>query len=93
VKRVFSLLFSIFGLLLLALPLAQLAWLVRQKLGSPMLFTQVRPGLLGKTFLIVKFRTMTDARDAGGALLPDAQRLTPFGCFLRTSSLDELPEL
>ena len=92
-KRLFDLLASAMGLLLLAVPLALLAWLVRRKLGSPVLFTQVRPGLHGKPFRMVKFRTMTDARDASGALLPDAQRLTPFGRFLRASSLDELPEL
>ena len=66
---------------------------MRRKLGSPVLFTQVRPGVHGKPFLMVKFRTMTDERDASGALLPDAKRLTPFGRFLRASSLDELPEL
>ena len=92
-KRLFDLLASAMGLLILALPLALLAWQVRRKLGSPVLFTQVRPGLHGKPFRMVKFRTMTDARDASGALLPDAQRLTPFGRFLRASSLDELPEL
>ncbi len=92
-KRLFDLLASAMGLLLLAVPLALLAWLVRRKLGSPVLFTQVRPGLHGQPFRMVKFRTMTDARDASGALLPDAQRLTSFGCFLRASSLDELPEL
>lgn len=92
-KRVFDVLASAIGLLILALPLALLAWQVRRKLGSPVLFTQVRPGLHGKPFRMVKFRTMTDARDASGALLPDAQRLTPFGRFLRASSLDELPEL
>ena len=92
-KRLFDLLASAMGLLLLAVPLALLAWQVRRKLGSPVLFTQVRPGLHGKPFRMVKFRTMTDARDASGALLPDAQRLTPFGRFLRASSLDELPEL
>lgn len=92
-KRVFDLLASAIGLLLLAVPLAVLAWQVRRKLGSPVLFTQVRPGLHGKPFRMVKFRTMTDERDASGALLPDAQRLTPFGRFLRGSSLDELPEL
>ena len=92
-KRLFDLLASAMGLLILAVPLALLAWLVRRKLGSPVLFTQVRPGLHGKPFRMVKFRTMTDARDASGALLPDAQRLTPFGRFLRASSLDELPEL
>ncbi len=92
-KRVFDLLASAFGLLLLAVPLAVLALQVRRKLGSPVLFTQVRPGLYGKPFRMIKFRTMTDARDASGALLLDAQRLTPFGRFLRSSSLDELPEL
>ncbi len=92
-KRLFDLLASAMGLLLLAVPLALLAWQVRRKLGSPVLFTQVRPGLHGKPFKMSKFRTMTDALDASGALLPDAQRLTPFGRFLRASSLDELPEL
>lgn len=92
-KRLFDLLASAFGLLTLAVPLAVLAWLVRRKLGSPVFFSQVRPGLHGKPFRMVKFRTMTDARDASGALLPDAQRLTSFGRFLRASSLDELPEL
>lgn len=92
-KRLFDLLASVMGLLLLAIPLAVLAWQVRRKLGSPVLFTQVRPGLYGRPFRMVKFRTMTDACDASGALLPDAQRLTPFGRFLRASSLDELPEL
>jgi lipopolysaccharide/colanic/teichoic acid biosynthesis glycosyltransferase len=93
VKRLFDLLLAGVGLLLLALPLTVLAWQVRRKLGSPVLFTQVRPGLHGKPFRMVKFRTMTDERDGSGALLPDAQRLTPFGRFLRASSLDELPEL
>jgi lipopolysaccharide/colanic/teichoic acid biosynthesis glycosyltransferase len=92
-KRLFDLLASAIGLLILAVPLALLAWQVRRKLGSPVFFSQVRPGLHGKPFRMVKFRTMTDARDANGALLPDAQRLTPFGRFLRASSLDELPEL
>lgn len=92
-KRLFDLLASAFGLLILALPLAVLAWLVRRKLGSPVFFSQVRPGMHGKPFRMVKFRTMTDARDASGSLLPDAQRLTSFGRFLRASSLDELPEL
>ncbi len=92
-KRLFDIIISICGLFGLTVPLLALAWLVRRKLGTPVLFTQVRPGLHGKPFLMVKFRTMTDIRDASGALLPDAQRLTPFGCFLRSSSLDELPEL
>ena len=92
-KRLFDFLLALLALLLLALPLLVLALLVRRKLGSPVLFRQVRPGLHGQPFEMVKFRTMTDARGADGALLPDAVRLTPFGRFLRASSLDELPEL
>ena len=92
-KRLFDFLLALLALLLLALPLLLLALLVRRKLGSPVLFRQVRPGLHGQPFEMVKFRTMTDARGADGALLPDAVRLTPFGRFLRASSLDELPEL
>jgi lipopolysaccharide/colanic/teichoic acid biosynthesis glycosyltransferase len=67
--------------------------LVRVKLGSPVFFRQKRPGLHGRIFEMVKFRTMTDERDAQGQLLPDAVRLTAFGKFLRSTSLDELPEL
>ena len=78
---------------MLALPLLALASLIRRKLGSPVLFFQVRPGLRGQLFKMVKFRTMTDERNNDGALLPDVKRLTPFGRFLRSSSLDELPEL
>ncbi|WP_424255502.1 sugar transferase [Desulfoprunum sp.] len=70
-----------------------LAVLVRVKLGTPILFSQTRPGLHGKPFTLYKFRTMTDGRNASGNLLPDAQRLTGFGRFLRSTSLDELPEL
>jgi len=81
------------ALLLLCLPLAVLTLLVRRKLGHPAFFRQVRPGLHGRPFEMVKFRSMTDARGLGGALLPDADRLTPFGQFLRSSSLDELPGL
>jgi lipopolysaccharide/colanic/teichoic acid biosynthesis glycosyltransferase len=92
-KRVFDFVVALLALLLLALPLLALAWLIRRKLGSPVLFRQVRPGLQGRPFTMVKFRTMTDERGPDGALLPDAQRLTPFGRFLRASSLDELPEL
>jgi lipopolysaccharide/colanic/teichoic acid biosynthesis glycosyltransferase len=92
-KRLFDLLVTGLGLLALALPLLVLAGLIRLKLGSPVLFRQVRPGLHGQPFEMVKFRTMTDECGAYGALLPDAQRLTPFGRFLRASSLDELPEL
>jgi lipopolysaccharide/colanic/teichoic acid biosynthesis glycosyltransferase len=92
-KRVFDFLAASLALLLLALPLLALALVIRRKLGSPVLFCQVRPGLHGKPFTMVKFRTMTDDRGPDGALLSDAQRLTPFGRFLRASSLDELPEL
>jgi lipopolysaccharide/colanic/teichoic acid biosynthesis glycosyltransferase len=70
-----------------------MALMVRLRLGSPILFYQERPGLHGKPFFMVKFRTMTDARDATGALKPDGERLTAFGRFLRSTSLDELPEL
>jgi lipopolysaccharide/colanic/teichoic acid biosynthesis glycosyltransferase len=92
-KRVFDFVAALLALLLLALPLLPFAWLIRRKLGSPVLFCQVRPGLQGRPFTMVKFRTMTDECGPDGALLPDAQRLTPFGRFLRSSSLDELPEL
>lgn len=92
-KRLFDLAVSTLALLVLALPLLVLIWLVRRKLGSPVFFRQVRPGLNGLPFEMVKFRTMTDARGPDGLLLPDAVRLTPFGRFLRSTSLDELPEL
>ncbi|MDD2728604.1 sugar transferase [Malikia sp.] len=92
-KRFFDLSLSLLGLLSLGVPLLILTCLVRSKLGSPVLFHQLRPGMNGKPFEMVKFRTMTDERGPDGALLPDAMRLTPFGRFLRASSLDELPEL
>ena len=92
-KRLFDITAATLALLLLGLPLLVLAWQVRRKLGSPVLFRQVRPGLRGQPFEMVKFRTMTDARGPDGQLLPDAERLTAFGRFLRSSSLDELPEL
>ncbi len=92
-KRLFDLVLCTLGLLLLGLPLLFLAWLIRRRIGSPVLFRQTRPGLHGKPFEMVKFRTMTDARGRDGELLPDAQRLTRFGKLLRASSLDELPEL
>lgn len=81
------------ALLLLSPLLLVVALLVRMKLGSPVLFRQMRPGRNGEAFAMLKFRSMTDARDMNGALLPDAQRLTSFGKFLRNSSLDELPGL
>lgn len=92
-KRFFDLTLSLLGILSLGLPLLILTFLIRSKLGSPVFFRQMRPGLHGKPFEMVKFRTMTDERSPDGALLPDAMRLTPFGRFLRASSLDELPEL
>ena len=92
-KRAFDVAIAVISVSLLALPFVVLAVLVRRKLGGPVLFRQVRPGLGGRPFNMVKFRTMTDARGADGALLPDSERLTPFGHFLRASSLDELPEL
>lgn len=92
-KRVFDITVCSVGLLMLLLPLLSLAWLIRQNLGSPVFFRQVRPGLYGKPFEIVKFRTMTSERGPDGQLLPDSVRLTPFGKFLRATSLDELPEL
>ncbi len=81
------------GLLLLAPVLACVAAAIRWKLGSPVLFRHRRPGLHGRPFEMFKFRTMTDQRDQRGELLPDAQRLTRLGRFLRSTSLDELPEL
>jgi lipopolysaccharide/colanic/teichoic acid biosynthesis glycosyltransferase len=92
-KRIFDIFASTFGLLSLAPVIAVVAWQIRRKLGSPVLFRQVRPGLNGKQFEMIKFRTMRNAIDAAGNPLPDSERMTPFGCFLRSSSLDELPEL
>ena len=92
-KRIFDIMLACLALLLLGLPLLFLTWQVHRKLGNPAFFRQRRPGLGGRPFNMVKFRTMTDARGASGELLPDADRLTTFGRFLRSSSLDELPEL
>lgn len=80
-------------LVLLSPVLLVVAILVRRKLGRPVLFTQVRPGLHGRPFHMVKFRTMRDGTDRNGHPLPDAERMTPFGAKLRATSLDELPEL
>ncbi len=93
VKRVFDLFTATFALIIFSPVIAAIALVVRRLLGSPVLFRQVRPGYKGHPFTCLKFRTMTDARDANGNLLPDAERLTPLGQFLRSSSLDELPEL
>lgn len=92
-KRAFDLLAVLVTAPLWLPLLAVVALLVRQKLGSPVFFRQTRPGLGGASFELVKFRTMTDARDTAGRLLPDAERLPPFGCWLRSTSLDELPEM
>lgn len=92
-KRLLDFAVSLIALIILSPFLAMLSLLVAVRLGRPILFTQTRPGLHGKPFTIYKFRTMTNERDANGNLLPDAQRLTPFGRFLRSTSLDELPEL
>jgi len=92
-KRVFDLVLTILGLILLSPVILIVAVFVRFQHGSPVLFSQVRPGYEGKLFTLRKFRTMTDARDAEGNLLPDDVRLTKLGRFLRASSLDELPEM
>lgn len=92
-KRAFDIAVSAALLLCLAPLLLLLAWLIRRKLGTPVLFCQMRPGRRGKLFAMYKFRTMRDAADENGKPLPDAERLTPFGRKLRAASLDELPEL
>ena len=92
-KRAFDIVFSAGWLVGFAPLLLVVAILVRLKLGSPVLFIQERPGLRARPFRMVKFRTMTDERGPDGELLPDEQRLTPFGRFLRASSLDEFPEM
>lgn len=92
-KRLMDILLSLLALLLLGVPLLLLFWQVRNRLGHPAIFKQTRPGLLSRPFDMIKFRTMTQATGLDGELLPDADRLTGFGRFLRSSSLDELPEL
>lgn len=92
-KRSFDIFGSVIGLLILMPMILVIALQVRRKLGTPVLFRQTRPGKRGKPFEMIKFRTMRDAIDAAGNPLPDSERMTPFGIFLRSSSLDELPEL
>lgn len=92
-KRFFDIFASFTALVLLSPVILIVAWKIRKNLGSPVLFTQIRPGLRGKPFKMVKFRTMRDAVDEKGEPLPDSERMTPFGNFLRSTSLDELPEL
>jgi len=92
-KRAFDIAFSACWLVGFAPLLLVVALLVRLRLGSPVLFVQERPGLRARPFRMVKFRSMTDARGPDGELLPDEQRLTPFGRFLRATSLDEFPEM
>lgn len=92
-KRFLDIVLSFIGLIILSPVLLIIAILVRVKLGKPVLFKQKRPGLNEKIFTLYKFRTMTDTRDEEGKLLPDSQRLTKFGKLLRSTSLDELPEL
>lgn len=92
-KRAFDFTLAMLLLIVLSPLILLLGILVGVRLGWPVLFFQVRPGLSGKPFRMVKFRTMTEARNEQGALLADAERLLPFGRFLRSTSLDELPEL
>ena len=92
-KRLLDLVIAVPASIVLSPGMAAIAVLVARYHGRPILFKQVRPGLGGELFVIYKFRTMNDARDAQGRLLPDAERLTWFGRFLRSTSLDELPEL
>ena len=92
-KRLFDLVLACVALIVLSPVLLLIALLVGVFIGRPILFTQLRSGYKAHPFFIYKFRTMTDQRSADGSLLPDAERLTPFGRFLRSLSLDELPEL
>jgi sugar transferase EpsL len=92
-KRLFDIVTALFVLLVTIPIMAVVALLVRRYMGSPILFSQCRPGLGGRPFLLYKFRTMTEARDNNGELLPDDARLSKLGLFLRRSSLDELPQL
>ncbi len=92
-KRLVDIIIASIALILLSPLYFYVAYKVKKNLGSPVLFRQVRPGLNGKPFEMIKFRTMKDAVDAQGNPLPDSERLTPFGKMLRATSLDEMPEL
>ncbi|MDW8002954.1 MAG: sugar transferase [Deltaproteobacteria bacterium] len=92
-KRLFDIVLSLVGLIILSPLFLVISILVYIKMGRPILFKQVRIGFKGKTFTLYKFRTMTNAKDSYGNLLPDAERLTDFGRWLRRTSLDELPQL
>lgn len=93
IKRFLDILLSVMALLVLAVPMLLVALLVRLKMGAPILFGQSRIGKGNKQFKMLKFRSMVDKRDEKGVLLPDPERITPLGRFIRNSSLDELPEL
>ena len=93
IKRLLDIIIAGTALIILSPLYAFVAYKVKKNLGSPVLFRQVRPGLHGKPFEMIKFRTMKDAVDANGNPLPDSERLTPFGKMLRATSLDEMPEL
>ena len=93
IKRAFDFTVALIGLIVLSPVLLIITYLIRKNLGSPVLFRRVRPGKDGKPFEMVKFRSMKDAVDKDGNPLPDNERLTPFGKTLRSTSLDELPEL
>lgn len=93
IKRIVDLLGAVIGLVVLSPVIAWVSWRVARRLGQPVFFRQLRPGFGGRPFGMIKFRTMLDAVDASGQPLPDEQRLTPFGAWLRSTSLDELPEL
>ncbi|MGA5690594.1 sugar transferase [Cytobacillus pseudoceanisediminis] len=92
-KRLFDFSCSLIGIIILSPLLLLAALFIRMKLGSPVLFRQMRPGLYGRPFFVYKFRTMTDERDENGNLLPDEERITPLGQMLRKFSIDELPQL
>jgi len=92
-KRIFDIVFAFLGLIVFSPIILIVAWKVKINLGSPVVFIQTRPGLHGKPFSLFKFRTMRDATDESGKLLPDSKRMTTFGSRLRNSSVDELPSL